>query len=185
MPATKEVAINLFGSEQQDHTPIGHLITWVTTYGRYILITTEMIVLIAFISRFSLDRQLTDLRDEILQKQEIIEANKDLETSFRQTQDALAKIKALLDKQTVPTQTLTSVHTLLPSGTYLQSLTVTNNKITASVISLTIQSFSQFLLNASANKSLSNIEIGTVDKASKIGIQYTMNAQIAGVQTKK
>lgn len=179
MPAAPKISINLLGLEQQEHTPLGRFIGWATTYGRYIMVTTEMIVLIAFLSRFSLDRQLTDLKDEIQQKQDIIAANQSLEIEFRQIQDSLNKMKVLLTKQEVPTNTINTLHTLLPSGTYFQSLAITDNKITSQVISLTVQSFSQFLMNLSATKQLSNIEIGTVDKQTVAGIQYTLTAELA------
>lgn len=179
MPAAPKILINLLGQEQQEHSPFGRFIGWVTTYGRYIMVTTEMIVLVAFLSRFSLDRQLTDLRDEIQQKQDIIAANQDLEIDFRQTQDSLNKIKALLTTQEIPTNTINTLHMLLPSGTYFQSLSINDNKITSQVVSLTVQSFSQFLINLSATKQLSNIEIGTVDKQTVAGIQYTLTAQLA------
>lgn len=179
MPAAPKILINLLGLEQQEHSPLGRFIGWVTTYGRYIMVTTEMIVLVAFLSRFSLDRQLTDLKDEIQQKQDIIAANQDLEIDFRQTQDSLNKIKALLVKQEIPTNTINTLRMLLPSGTYFQSLSINDNKITSQVVSVTVQSFSQFLINLSATKQLSNIEIGTVDKQTVAGIQYTLTAQLA------
>ncbi len=179
MPAAPKISINLLGLEQQEHSPLGRFIGWATTYGRYIMVTTEMIVLVAFLSRFSLDRQLTDLKDEIQQKQDIIAANQDLEIQFRQIQDSLNKMKALLAKQEIPTNTINTLHVLLPSGTYFQSLSINDSKITSQVVSLTVQSFSQFLINLSATKQLSNIEIGTVDKQTVAGIQYTLTAQLA------
>ena len=74
MPA-KQPTINLIGEEEMAHTPVGRIVAWAVTYGRYIMIGTEIIVLLAFISRFSLDRKLTDLNDEVSQKQAIIDAN--------------------------------------------------------------------------------------------------------------
>ena len=73
MPANQN--INLLGDSEMDHTPVGRIVNWAVTYGRYIMIGTEIVVLLAFISRFSLDRKLTDLKEEVGQKQEIIEAN--------------------------------------------------------------------------------------------------------------
>jgi len=182
MPAAPKISINLLGLEQQEHTPVGRFIGWVTTYGRYIMVTTEMIVLVAFLSRFSLDRQLTDLKDEIQQKQDIIAANQDLEIEFRQTQDSLNKIKTILTTQEIPTKTINILHSLLPSGTYFQTLSINKNKITSQVSSLTVQSFSQFLINLSSTKQLSSIEIGTVDKQTVQGIQYTLSAELAQAQ---
>jgi len=184
MPAAAKISINLLGLEQQEHSLLGHFIGWVTTYGRYIMVTTEMIVLIAFLSRFSLDRQLTDLKDEIQQKQDIVAANQDLEIQFLQTQDSLNKIKALLVKQEIPTNAINTLYMLLPAGTYFQTLSINDNKITSQVASLTVQSFSQFLMNLSATKQLSNIEIGTVDKQTIAGIQYSLTAELAAAVDK-
>src|SRR5690349_13458879 len=94
MPANT-VSINLLGDSDTEHTPLGRIVNWAVTYGRYIMIGTEIVVLLAFISRFSLDRKLTDLKEEVAQKQEIIEANLPFEQDVRDLQDKLSKIKTL------------------------------------------------------------------------------------------
>ena len=90
MPAT--ISINLLGQEDLSHTPGGRMVQWAMTYGRYIMILTEIVVLGAFVSRFSLDRKLTDLKEEITQKQAIIEANSELEQNIRTLQNQLERI---------------------------------------------------------------------------------------------
>ncbi len=80
MPA-QPVSVNLLDQPEFTSSSIARLINWTITYGRYIMIGTEVIVLVAFISRFSLDRKLTDLREEIAQKQIILEANADFSDS--------------------------------------------------------------------------------------------------------
>lgn len=176
MPAATEFKVNLLGQEQFTHAPFGRFVTWIMTYGRYIMISTEFIVLVAFISRFSLDRQLTDLKDEISQKQDIVQANQTLEENFRTAQNELKKIKDIFATQSYPLDALNAFHMVLSQGTYLQSVNIENNKITAQVTSLTVQSFSQFLINLSATKQLTGIEIGTIDKKTTNGIQYTVTA---------
>ena len=84
MPADS-IRINLLGQQDLEHTPWGRIVSWATTYGRYIMITTEIMVLLAFISRFSLDRKNTDLTEEVTQKQAILEANTSFETSDRKS----------------------------------------------------------------------------------------------------
>ena len=64
MPA-KTVDVNLLEKDDFSESPIGRIVTWAITYGRYIMILTEIVVLLAFISRFSLDRKLTDLNEAI------------------------------------------------------------------------------------------------------------------------
>ena len=107
MPA--EILINLIGQEDLSHTPQGRIVQWAMTYGRYIMILTEIVVLGAFISRFTLDRKLTDLKEEIAQKQAIIEANAELETQIRTAQTQIDQVKKLIDGQAQPKDTLNLV----------------------------------------------------------------------------
>ena len=83
MPAK---TINLLIHTDFDKTFLGKFLRWSLTYGRYIIICTEIIVLLAFIYRFSLDRKITDLNDEIEQKSAIIAANSNFEEQFRNLQ---------------------------------------------------------------------------------------------------
>src|SRR3989344_6821603 len=116
MPATKFSRIdkNLIGEGDFSRTPIGRIVTWATTYGRYIMILTEIIVLLAFISRFSLDRKLTDLNEEISQKQAILEVNSQLEADIRAVQGQLSQVKNLISQQSAPIDILVFLQNILP-----------------------------------------------------------------------
>lgn len=150
---------------------------WITTYGRYIMITTELIVLMAFASRFSLDRKLSDLKESITQKQEILEVNVDLEQEIRAAQDKLTAIKLLLRDQSIPLDTLLEIHTLLPMGTYLDTLTIDKAKISTNVTADSSESFTRFLNNFSSTTKLTGVEVGKIGKKSS-GIQFSLNAGI-------
>src|SRR5260221_9195487 len=105
MPAAS-ANINLLGDTTLERSPYDRIITWEVTYGRYIMIGTEIVVLLAFISRFSLDRKLTDLKEEVTQKQGIIEANLPFENDVRKLQDKLSKIKILINQPIKPLDAL-------------------------------------------------------------------------------
>src|SRR3972149_3920451 len=120
MPPANQISIDLLGGEDLDTTPSGRISTGAVTYGRYIMIGTEIVVLLAFISRFSLDRKLTDLNEEIAQKQAIIEANADFEAEIRELQDRIAKAKNLISGQAVPLDILNSAQAILPIDVYLE-----------------------------------------------------------------
>ena len=178
MPANP-IAINLLGQEDLAHSPQGRLVKWALTYGRYIMIGTEIVVLLAFISRFSLDRKLTDLKEEIGQKQEILEANTPFENDFRNTQDHLAKIKTLVSSQSEPVDMLKLLSSLMPPDVYLNSLEISNEKITADVIAGTTLGFSQFIGGLQASKNISRVELGDVKKDPLNGIAFKFTATLA------
>lgn len=178
MPA-KPISINLIGREDLEHTPQGRIVSWALTYGRYIMIGTEIIVLLAFISRFSLDRKLTDLKDEIDQKQAILQANIPFENDIKNTQDRIAKIKTLLDGQDKPVESLKLVNSLLPPDVYLSSITISNDKLEGDAIAGTTNGFSQFLGNLQASKRIKNVDIGEIKRNPLIGIGFKFTAQFS------
>jgi hypothetical protein len=68
--------INLLPREEFEKKPIGKFLTWALSIGRYIIIFTELIVILAFLSRFKLDRDLSDLNQSIREKQAVIRLRK-------------------------------------------------------------------------------------------------------------
>ncbi len=176
MPATS-VSINLLGDQDLSHTPHGRIIRWALSYGRYIMIGTEIVVLIAFISRFSLDRKLTDLRDEIGQKQAILEANLEFENEFRALQSDLSQIKTLMGKQRKPVDLLFLVQSLLPSDVSLESFEWSEDKLAVKATAGTSEGFAQLLANISATKELANVELSDIKKVPIEGIRFKINAQ--------
>jgi hypothetical protein len=182
MPANN-ISINLLGDSDMEHTPLGRIVNWAVTYGRYIMIGTEIVVLLAFISRFSLDRKLTDLKEEVSQKQSIIEANVPFEKDVKKLQDKLTKIKALVVQPINPIDALIVFQTLLPQGVYLQSYDLTKDKITIQATAGSTSAFSQFMANLQASKYLTAIDIGDIKRDPLVGIQFAFTAQI--VPTKK
>jgi Tfp pilus assembly protein PilN len=182
MPA-KHGAINLLGDSDLEHTPLGRIVAWAVTYGRYIMIGTEIVVLLAFISRFSLDRKLTDLKEEISQKQDIIQANLLFERDIRRLQDKLGKIQKLTASTVTPLDTLQFFQSIIPNGVYFRSYNHEGNRITIQANAGSTDSFTQFLANMQASKLIANVEIGEVTRDPVMGIQFAFTAGV--VNTKK
>jgi Tfp pilus assembly protein PilN len=146
------------------------------------MIGTEIVVLLAFVSRFSLDRRLTDLKEEISQKQAILEANSDFEREFRGLQEKLANVKKLSTDQAKPFEVLTLFQSLLPPDVYLESFELANNKIKTGAVAGTTEGFSRFLANVQSSKQISNIDIGSIKKTALKGIQFEFTALIGGAK---
>lgn len=69
------------------------LTRWAISSGRYLLIFVELIVLVAFVSRFKLDTDLATNKDSIEQQIPYIETLKPYEVQIRNTQLKLASLK--------------------------------------------------------------------------------------------
>lgn len=176
MPAN--VSINLLGESEMEHTPVGRIVSWAVTYGRYIMIGTEIVVLLAFISRFSLDRKLTDLKEEVSQKQDIIQANVQFENGVRVLQSKLSAIKTLANGGLDPVNVLSGFETLMPSGIYLQSFSLIGNTLTVEAISGSTAAFSQFVTNLQSSSLLTNVDINSLKRDPLTGIDFTFTATV-------
>ncbi len=179
MSPTRTPSVNLIGEEEMEHTPVGRIVMWAVTYGRYIMIGTELIVLLAFISRFSLDRKLTDLNDEVSQKQAIIDANFDFETEFRTIQAKITTIQTFLSVTPIENNALNAIQTILPADVHLESLNITNEQVVGSVVANTTDGFSQMVANLQAANIFSQVEIGDIKRSPTTGIQFTFTGTIA------
>lgn len=173
MPATTISSINLLGKDDFTNSPVGRLVTWATTYGRYIMVGTELIVLLAFISRFSLDRKLTDLKETISQKQSIIEANLSFENDIRLLQSTLTTTKQLMNNQGVSVDTIKTISSLLPPDVSLKSFDYTNGTAKISASAGTVEGFSTFLSLLNASKKFTSVSIpGEINKDQVLGIEF-------------
>ena len=79
MPADKrKININLIVKEDLGEALSSQILSWALTYGRYIIIITQIVVLSVFFLRFKLDRDHTDLKEAVTQKQALLESISDL-----------------------------------------------------------------------------------------------------------
>ncbi|MDP4031064.1 MAG: PilN domain-containing protein [Candidatus Beckwithbacteria bacterium] len=121
--SARSLELNLLPKEVWEKGTFGQLLTWVLSVGRYIVVFTELVVISAFLYRFGLDRNLTDLRQSLKDKQEIIMSFGDLEDSFRLTQTKLTTIKSVADQPRVLTA-LDSLSQMIPIDAILTNITI-------------------------------------------------------------
>lgn len=181
MPADQS-QVNLLGHDVLEESPIGRIVSWATTYGRYIMITTEIVVLLAFISRFSLDRKLTDLNEAIEQKQAIIEANLPFEQDILKLQNKLAQIKSIIKAQQQPLDLLTLIKSVLPSDVYLQKLTIQDNTLKMKAVAQSTIGFTVFVNNLQSIRQFTRVDMSDVKKIPAEGIVFEISAQLAQAQ---
>jgi len=104
MPARKKsskataIKVNLLPKDSFSESSLGKAIDWALTTGRYIVIFTEMVVILTFLQRFNLDRQLSDLNDSIFQRQAVLESYQQIESSARALQSKAEFIEELEQK---------------------------------------------------------------------------------------
>lgn len=127
MAASKK--INLLTQEGFEHTKLGRTLNWALSAGRVVVIVTELIVIIAFLSRFWLDRKLTDLNVQNLALQTQVEASAEFERKFRSAQERLSSYKKLDSLETINSELIQKISLMLPADVSLTSVLFSDNQV--------------------------------------------------------
>lgn len=176
--SAQTISINLLEQTNSDQTVFTTLLNWAITYGRYILIATEAIVLLAFISRFSLDRKLVDLREEISQKKIILEANQNFEQEYKTLQNKLTLVKSLLDNQLDIYELLLKIEAIIPEDTYILEFSLSEKNIKFTAISGSPEGLSIVFQRLNQQQLFSSLELSNIRKIPMKGIEFQVEGML-------
>lgn len=176
---SKKVAfnINLLPKDPFFNTVLGKTLKWALSVGRYIVIFTELIVIVSFITRFSLDRQVTDLNQSIDQKKNIIESYGDLENRIRHYQ-ALLEQHQQIEQQHNLVAIFPELSRITPLDVQLESLSINPNGVTLAGTTLSQNSLTLLITNMQLSSLFQSINVGKIeaDQGSKSGFQFEIKA---------
>jgi Tfp pilus assembly protein PilN len=140
---SKKDTVNLLSRHDFQLTTWGKVANWSLTIGRWIVVVTELIVILAFISRFKLDQDIINLEDEIAQKQAIIEASADQEEIFRNTQKRLSVLSSATAQDRQLKDTFTQINLSLPVDVVITSMNISDNELSINAYSVAEQATSR------------------------------------------
>lgn len=163
MPVRKRLEINLLPRDLGE-TFVGKFLRWILTYGRYIVIGTEIIVLLAFLSRFKLDRDLSDLSESIKTKETIIQASSELENNVRSLQKRLSLIKNLQEKEVSSPQILTTLSQITPQDVVFENVAISSSQISLSAKSFSLAGFSTLLQTLKSSENFRDLNLEKISE---------------------
>lgn len=177
--SNRSPSINLIKNTQNGF--FAEFVNWILTIGRLLVIIIELIALGAFLYRFSLDRQLIDLRSQIKQKQTIVSSQKANEAKYRNLQDRLylaSNFSALSMEQT---KTLKDILDFTPQGMKLKNISFAVDSIS---ITANIQDISSLSVFVNSLKKHPNIDALSLDSIEKRPLTDLIVANISGTLKK-
>lgn len=157
----KVPAINLLGRKQG--TFLERITNWALTFGRFIIIATETVALVAFLYRFSLDRQIIDLNDQIAHQRTIVASLKNSEDKYRNFQDRLSLI-VKLEKATGKTTTLfNDITSKAPPDVAFDTVTIVQNSLRIDARTQSIASLVNFITSLTKNPLVTSVSVDRIE----------------------
>lgn len=160
MPKNKQ--INLLPQEEFEASTIGRILKWAMGTFRIIVIVTEMIVMGAFLSRFWLDAQNSDLNDAIRVKNAQISAQSEFETEFRGLQSKLRIVKGLSNNPKTSDK-IDLIVSKMSSDITLTSMAFEDNSMIIKGVGNSEIGIEQFIANLKGEKSFKSVDLASLN----------------------
>ena len=178
MPAQISSRVNFLPSDRFEFSKTGKFLNWALTTGRYLVVMTELVVILAFLSRFWFDRNLTDLRESRFQKEVTVDSFKDFELTFLSTQSRLNFIKQTVDSSLKADGELTMINDLSPKGVDYSQIQIEPGKTALFGFAASASDFSSLLSGLESQERFSEISVKvlrlTLDR--KPGFDFEIDA---------
>lgn len=158
--------INLLSERNVEKNFQEQLLSWAMTYGRYIIIVTQITVLTVFFARFKFDREYADLQEKVQQKQAIVASFGDLEAEVRRIQQKLGNIATITEKQHFPESILKFFQENVPKDTKFTSISFDGQGIAINVTLSSMRSFNVLLTQLQKEGWFSEIMVEDINRRS-------------------
>lgn len=126
-----KIKINLL-TKEGEASFIDRLVFFLLHYLRYIVVLTQITVIVVFFFRIMIDQEIIDLEEKINEKEEIIRISKFLIEDGKKYDFALKQVKIITDSQKNSNDYLNITFSSIPKGVWLENFTMTKEKISLS-----------------------------------------------------
>jgi len=133
-----------------------------------------MVVIMAFLSRFKLDQDMSDLGERINGKKNVLEVQAPIEAKFRTVQDKINLAKETKNEGIKTSEIFSALEADVPAGVKLKNLNVEKNMVTFTAVALSENELVEFLQRGSRNDKWREVELVNVSAGTQIGVNFSM-----------
>ena len=152
--------------------------SWALTVGRLIVVITELVAIIAFVYRFSLDEKLIDLHSAIKQKQTLISLLKKDENKYRNLQDRIAIAETFSEKGAKTNKIIRDIIDLVPLGVKINDLTLNQDRVNININITSISQLTDFINPLKNYPKIKSISIDNIESKPSIGLLVNITTSL-------
>lgn len=174
-------SINLLPRDAFESSTLGIVLEWALVFGKWSVILTQLIVMGAFLWRFGLDRNLTDLRKSIVKNVAVIKSYDQVERDFVLAQKQVTQAKAALSSQELLLGAVTKLGQITPQDVWFDRMTLSNEGLTLTAYAASLPGFGQFLTAIQTDSMFDGVHIGKIEGSGtqKAAIQFDVSLSFA------
>lgn len=171
-----KISINLNGKPKETLT--GVFLKWAIQIGRIIIVATELMALGALFFRFTIDRKIIDLHDQIKREELFVKSQQGKEKEYRSIQERLTNIKNTETETKTKITLMNQILKTISEGAFqATNLTVSQNTISISATAYSIFPVNSFIDSLKQNPNIVSISIDEITSTDS-GIQFKLNIEL-------
>lgn len=157
MTARVDPLVNLLPSDRFEYSRVGRFLQWALSTGRHVLMLTELVVILAFLSRFWFDRTLENLREVRIQKEAIVDSYDQILQRFLTMKSQVVIVRRIFQSQSHSSQTLSTIQSLTPKDIRYTNIETATNSATLKGFVSSAPSFSTLLSRLQGEPTFSEV----------------------------
>ena len=175
-------SINLLPRDPFENSTLGVILEWALVFGKWSVILTQLIVMGAFLYRFTLDRTLTDLNKSIAKNVAVIKSYEQVERDYVLAQKQLTQAKSAMKSQQDVLKIISDLERLTPSEVWYDRITLTPESINLTAYAASLPGFGRFLTLVQADPLFNGVRIGKIESSTAKGaqMQFDISMTLAG-----
>jgi Tfp pilus assembly protein PilN len=176
----KTLTVNFLTSTNFENSKLGKAINWALTIGKTLVFITFTVVVGALLYRFSLDRKVSALNEQIDEDVAAIQEYSEIEFKIRRLQDKLDTIDTILtsDNSQDMVLVLRKIENSLPLGTQLELISFSGNRLTFKGKTLNEKLFAAMLAALKKVPEFEEISVDELQSKGVINPEITFSIQI-------
>ena len=179
MPAQKQkTSINLIIKPQELLSISSQFLNWALTYGRYIIIIIQIVVLTVFFMRFKLDRDRTDLKEAVTQKKALVESISDMEKEINRVNKRLSDLKIITTNQNLYPRVIYFLEKNTPATTTYSLISLSKNTLNMVATSENLKTFNFLLRRIQEEKLLTDIQLQDLKRKADGRVEFRLQTAI-------
>jgi hypothetical protein len=155
----------------------GKFLKWAVTTGRYMIILTEMVVIIAFLMRFKLDEDMRNLNEQINGQVAFLQSQSNQEIQFKRLQKKIVLANKMLMQRSEPTLMLDYLEARLQPEIVVKRRNITPYDITLTATTLSDRAMGQLMSTISADGVWKSLDVTELIGNKVNGIKFTISAK--------
>lgn len=179
-------SINLLPRDAFESSTLGIILEWALVFGKWAVILTQLVVMGAFIYRFTLDRSLTDLRKAIAKNVAVVKSYDQVERDYVLAQKQVIKATTVLATQDQAMKILDRIEAITPSEVWYDRINLTPTTLTLTAYAASLPGFGQFLTSVQRDPLFTGVRVGKIESSVSKGaqMQFDISMTLASSNTK-